>query len=62
MDDPIVEEIRKGREEHAARFNYDLDEIYKDIKRMEKASGRVLVNLQPKRIVRVGKEPVRDTK
>jgi hypothetical protein len=25
MDDPIVEEIRRRREEHAARFNDDID-------------------------------------
>ena len=27
-EDPIVAEIRKIREEHAARFNYDLWAIY----------------------------------
>lgn len=50
MHDPIVEEVRKARDAHAAKFNYDLGEIYKDIKRMEKASGVKLVSLEPKRI------------
>lgn len=36
MNDPIVDEIRKYREAHAARFNYDLDAIYRDIKEREK--------------------------
>lgn len=46
--DPIVEEVRKIREEHAARFNYDLDAIYKDLKRLEQESGRKTVSLKPK--------------
>lgn len=36
MDDPIVDEIRKIRDAHAARFNYDLEAIYRDIKEREK--------------------------
>ena len=36
LNDPIVEEIRRFRDEHAARFNYDLDAIFDDIKRSEK--------------------------
>ena len=31
--DPIIEEIRKIREEHAAKFNYDLDAIVEDVKK-----------------------------
>ena len=30
MRDPIVEEIHKYREEHAGKFNYDLDAIRED--------------------------------
>ena len=29
--DPIVEEIRRYRDEYAARFNYDLDAIFRDL-------------------------------
>ena len=36
MNDPIVDEIRKYRDAHAARFHYDLDAIYRDIKQREK--------------------------
>ncbi|MBF0605066.1 MAG: hypothetical protein HQL07_15420 [Nitrospirae bacterium] len=53
--DPIVEEIRKIRDEHAARFNYDLEAIYKDIKRLEEASGRKTVNLKPKLVQEIPK-------
>lgn len=35
-NDPIVDEIRRIRDAHAARFNYDLDAIYRDIKQREK--------------------------
>jgi hypothetical protein len=28
MNDPIVDEVRRVRDEYAARFNYDLDEIF----------------------------------
>lgn len=47
--DPIVEEVRRIREEHAARFNYDLRAIYEDLKAQEKASGRKVVSFPPKR-------------
>ncbi len=45
MKDPIVEEIRKVREAHAAKFNYDLRAIYEDLKIQEKKSKRKFVNL-----------------
>jgi hypothetical protein len=43
LNDPIVEEIRRIRDEHAARFNYDLDAIFDDIKKSEKELGLPLV-------------------
>ncbi len=39
MNDPIVKEVRRVRDAHAARFNYDLDAIFQDIKEQEKKSG-----------------------
>ena len=48
MIDPIVEEVRKARQEHAQKFNYNLDEICKDLKKIEKESGHNIVSLQPK--------------
>ncbi|HJX27204.1 MAG TPA: hypothetical protein VJ885_04780 [Thermoanaerobaculia bacterium] len=48
-NDPIVEEVRKVREEHAARFDYDLERIFQDLKEQEKKSGRKVVSLPPKR-------------
>jgi hypothetical protein len=54
MEDPIVEEVRKLREEHAARFNYDVDAIFDDLRRLERECGRAVVFLEPKRILSVG--------
>jgi hypothetical protein len=44
MNDPIVEEVRRVRDAHAARFNYVLDAIYRDIKEQEEKSGRKFVS------------------
>ncbi len=41
--DEIVEEIRKIRDDHAKKFNYDLDAIYEDLKKAEEKSGRILI-------------------
>ncbi len=35
MNDEIIDEVRAIREAHAAKFNFNLDAIYKDIKRSE---------------------------
>jgi hypothetical protein len=39
MNDPIVDEVRRVRDAHAARFNYDLRAIFLDIKNREKERG-----------------------
>src|SRR5581483_5947823 len=49
MRDPIVEEIRKVREAHAARFNNDLDAICEDIRKHEELSGRTFIRLPPRK-------------
>lgn len=42
--DPIVDEVRRIRDAHAAKFNYDPDAIFRDIKEEEKRSGRKYVS------------------
>jgi hypothetical protein len=44
LNDPIIDEVRRIREAHAARFNYDLDAIFRDIKEQEKRSGHKFVD------------------
>ena len=47
--DPIIAEIRAIRDEHAARFNYDVKAIFRDIQAKQKASGRKYVRYPAKR-------------
>lgn len=48
-NDPIVEEVRKFREQRAARFGYDLRAIARDVKKREKEGGRKIVSFARKR-------------
>ena len=48
--DPIVEEVRKARDEHARRFNYDLAKICADLRRIERTCGHRVVRRSPKRL------------
>ena len=50
MIDPIVDEVRRIRDAHAAMFNYDLDAIFHDIKEQEKKSGLKFVSYPPRKI------------
>ena len=47
--DPIVEEVRKARDDYAKRFNYDLDAICRDLQEKQKRGKRKVVSLPPKR-------------
>lgn len=49
--DPIITEIRAARDEHAARFGYDVGEIFKDIRARQEASDREFVRYPARRIV-----------
>jgi len=46
--DIIVEEIRKIRETHAAKFDYQLHAICEDLREKEKICGHPLVSFPPK--------------
>jgi hypothetical protein len=49
-DNDIVAEVRRGRDAHAKRFNYDLDAIVKDIRKREALNKDRVVSLPPKRV------------
>jgi hypothetical protein len=49
--DPIVAEVRKVREAHAAQYNYDVRAIYAALKKAEEQSLRPKVSFPPKRIL-----------
>jgi len=42
--DPIVEEIRRIKEEHAARYDYDIRAMCKDLREEQKRSGAKVVS------------------
>jgi len=53
-NDPIVEEIRRIRQEHTDKFKGDLHAICEDLRRQERQSGRRYVSFPPRRVQRVG--------
>ncbi len=52
MIDPIVEEVRKRRYEHARRSGFDLDAICEDLRRIQRTCGHRVVSLPPKAVER----------
>jgi hypothetical protein len=43
--DPIIAELRAIREAYAARFDYNVDAMFRDIRARQEASGREYVRL-----------------
>ena len=49
--DPIVEEVRRARDALAARFDYDLAAMMRDLIEKQRKSGRKIIPAPPKRPV-----------
>ncbi len=49
QSDPIVDEVRKARDEYAKRFNYDRDAICRDLQEKQRLSHKKVISLPPKR-------------
>ncbi|MEW5927680.1 MAG: hypothetical protein AB1941_09350 [Gemmatimonadota bacterium] len=47
--DPIIEEVRRARDEYAARFGYDLQAIRRDLAEREAQGEFVTVRRAPRR-------------
>ena len=63
FDDPIVEEIRRYRKEHAAKYGNDVHRIFEALRENQKKSKRKVVNFGPKllsdrKLPCVAEEPV----
>ena len=58
--DPIMAELRAIRRAYAARFNYDVEAMFKDIRAKQKASGQEYVRLVGGRVVPGREEPAED--
>ena len=48
--DPIIAEVQAVRDQHAARFDYDVKAIFRDIQARQEASGRKYVRYPALRI------------
>lgn len=44
--DPIVEEVRKHRQEWAAKFDYNIEAMAADLRKREGSDGHRVINLQ----------------
>lgn len=47
-NNPIINEVRRVRDEHARKFNYNLAAICADIREHQKICGHVVVTLKDK--------------
>jgi len=55
IEDPIVDEVRQHRKEHAAKHGNDLKRIVEALRKLERESKRKLLNPGPKlRLDRTG--------
>ena len=48
--DPIVDEARRNRQAHAARYNNDLMTIFKALQARQQSSSRVVIDRPPRRL------------
>ena len=51
VDDPMVAETRKLKDEYAGRFDYDLDAICRDLQEQQARGDRTVVKRSPRRPV-----------
>ena len=55
--DPIIAELRSIRQAYAARFDYDVEAMFRDIRARQQISGREYVRLPARRVVSAGEDP-----
>ncbi len=49
IEDPIVEEVREARDEHAQQFDYDLDTVGRDLQQKQEQPVKNVVSFPPRR-------------
>jgi len=54
-DTDPVEEVRRIREEQAAKFNYDLKAIFEDVRSRQGQDGSVVVNLHEEAMAKIAR-------
>jgi len=50
INDPVLEEIWRIKDEQAARYGYDVRKLAEALKEEEKKGGRKVVTLEPQRL------------
>ena len=61
IDDPIIEELHRIREEIAAKFNYDVHAMFAYWRARQAEEGRKVVSFElPKKEAQVDEEDVQD--
>ncbi|MBX3435991.1 MAG: hypothetical protein KF861_00650 [Planctomycetaceae bacterium] len=51
MNDPLIDTIHRFREQHAARFNFSMSAICRDLRERQSRSGHEVVSREPKQLV-----------
>ena len=59
IEDPIIEELHKIREEIAAESNYDMHAIVVALRRRQQAENRPVISLSPKRVANIAEVAAR---
>jgi hypothetical protein len=52
INDPIVEEVRRYRQEHAALYGNDLSRIVEALRKKERESNHIKLNSGPKLLLK----------
>ena len=56
IEDDVVREVRSARDAYCRQFEYDLGAIVRDLREQERAGGRQVVRLPPRRPLRASHE------
>ena len=59
IEDEVVRAVRAARDEYCRLFGYDLGAIVRDLREQERAGGRRVVRLPPRRPERTSHEAAR---
>jgi hypothetical protein len=60
MNDPLVNEIRQFRQEHAQHFHGNLAAICKDLRDIQQTCGHAVVTFPPKRLAPPKQTPLKN--
>ena len=53
--DPIVEEVRRFRDQYASQLGYDINRIFQDIQKRQAQSRNKLVSFPPRTPIKIPK-------